>query len=546
MGIAGGIAYGGYRLADAASSYVNDVYGANQQYALKFPIQMEQAHAAAMSPFKSFGGDLIRGNLVGAYGMDAAMKSAAMDSVMNTALRKETVKIQMKDLTLSGAFSNTLSRLVDPVARKGFDAAVNSFAMPAMGSAGMMAGAAMAASTVSATPLINKRVLQNDLARAVMKENQLNLDLAPGMAADFGAIKEAKVAQLTAGEQYILEAFSGGGPMGRVKSLRASGRSTAPVRMRDGTTRSAYEYYESRANAGGWDLGDDASEYQQLLSIGRGYKKIFGGHELVSAGIEGFGNLGQITKTAGIIGGNLSVAQAIKNDINGPGGLVGGAGGLDVAVGRELFQQIAQSALSTGMYGASTLNQTNRMAATFAFAGGADVAGQQRNMYGLGLANDLQRSFTSGSRSPFDKATSWQYAINATGGHYDASTIRLHEMAATDPSLLASIAYGGAKVPTWAEGLVSTGSARAYLTEQRTQSFAQVVDSQWTDPTRRSRLKFLRDNNNDPNKLIEKMLEGKGKVGSKEWFNAEREATEYLSGYLGGKGLSKREARRAV
>ena len=532
MGIGGIAAYGAYKIVNAGTDYMSNLYGREQQFAINYPIEQEQARAATMSPFKQFGMAHHNWNLREMIGFERAIDSSGARNVINRQdLWKETVDTKLKLMTPMGKITAATSA-VGPAA---IDFVYNG--SPNMGFMMGGAGSFSMPAPVKTVSDFQKLVLSKNemLSNFAMDEMKLQLDLGPQQAANISELAQAKMAQANSAEEYMMSAFSGGGPLSRTRSLRAMGRSTANIRLKGGGEASAYEWLEASALEHGRDLGDMAAEYQRVaLGIGRGYGKIFGGFGAISAGEAGFGNITEITRMAGMIGGSISGASSIERQINERGGLTGGRNGLDVAVSRDLFQNIAKTALDSGMYGINSLASVNRMVGTYVFAGGADSAGQQRNAYAYGLGAQLERSYTSGSRSPFDRASSWQDAIYGTGGTFNGSTIRLQEMGATDPRLLASIAYGNADVPFWAQGLVDKGSAKRYFESERKRSFATVVDEQWKDDHRRAPLlRQLRMSGNDPNNVIDQMLRGK-KVASPEWFNAQWEAVELLGSMQGG------------
>ena len=534
-GIAGAAVYAGYRVAGAVADDVRDIVGANQQYAINYPIQAEQARASAFSPQKSFARSIIGRDFLGMYGYNQAVDDPAFSkSITNLKVRQGIADLSFRNQM--GVLGELKSKVFDKAEVGGAFGVLNQMTM-AGGGIGAMSGIPMM-SKVPVPDLYTPYGLdaKGIVSRADILKANINMSVAPEAAASLTSLVEAKKAQLSAAGEYFLGAMSGGGALGRVKSLRGAGLSTADV-MVNGTPMSAYEHYQSQALGGGWDVGDLASGYQQVLGIGRGYLKTFGRTGLLSAGIEGFGNIGQIVKNAGMITGSIGEAGLYGNFVNGRGGWTGGAGGLDVSVARELFQNISQGALGTGMYGGQTLGIASAQMARYVAGGGADVAGQQRYAMAYGMGGDLERSYTSGSRSPFDKAASWQDAIYATGGTYDARTIRLQEMGATDPRMLAAIAYGGAKVPGWASELVDPTSAKAYLESSRTRSFASVVDEQWANtPQHAAALKVIRENKNDPNAYFASKLNDRslGKVGSQKWMEAEWDAAMFAASFLGG------------
>jgi hypothetical protein len=389
---------------------------------------------------------------------------------------------------------------------------------------------------ITSTALINTSASNGDIARYDIARKKAEAEAISESAAGIVSVKDSVIRQKTSLDEYYENAFSGGGALSRVKTMRSFGRSTAPIKFRDGSSAEAYEWTQAQALAQGRDFGDMAQEYHQVqLGIGRGYNKVFGGYGAVSAGEAGFGNITQIAKIAGMITGSTGGAGTIIDNIQ---GMTNGKNGIDVAVSRDLFQTLAQNALNSGMSGASSFNQVNRMVGTYVSAGGSNVATQQRNAYGYGLGGQLEQSYTSGSRSPFDKISSWQDSIYGTGGVFDGGTIRLQEMGATDPRLLASIAYGGAKVPTWADGLIDQNSARIYLEQSRKRPFATVVDELWANrPKQASILSKIREGGGDPNSFFESRLSGL-KRGSTEWWEAEATAAEEAGGILGGNKMA--------
>jgi len=111
-------------------------------------------------------------------------------------------------------------------------------------------------------------------------------------------------------------------------------------------------------------------------------------------------------------------------------------------------------------------------------------------------------------------------------------------MGATDPRLLASIAYGGANVPAWAEGLIDQKSARGYLEQSRKRPFATVVDELWANrPKQSAILKKIREGGGDPNSFFESRVAGI-RVGSKEFYSTVNEAAPEAGGILGGNKIA--------
>jgi hypothetical protein len=528
LGVAGAVAYGAYRLADAGSGYVNNVRAANLDYQVNFPLVQEQTVGGAMGPFKNFGRAALTGNIMQMSAFREAAQSSAYGALIDPAKRKEMVAAKLKDWTLSGRLANEFSIIADPHAGKVFAAGVNAMATVPMSSAGGMIPMA----GMSSTQLINPNSSNGDIARYAIARKRAEAEVISESASGVSSLVEAKVHQNTSIDEYYLNAYTPQGSLGRIKTMRSFGRSTAPIKFKDGTTAQAYEYLQAEALGQGRDFGDMAAEYHQVqLGIGKGFNKVFGGYGAVSAGEAGFGNITQIAKMAGMLTGSVSGAGTIVDNIQ---GMTNGRNGVDVAVGRDLFQSLAQDAISSGMYRGNGLNQVNRMIGTYVAAGGADSAQQQRNSWAYGLGGQLEKTYTSGSRSPFDTVSSWQDSVYGTGGVFDASTIRLREMGATDPRLMAAIAYGGAKVPVWADGLIDQKSARGYLEQSRKRPFATVVDELWAaKPKQAAILAKIREGGGDPNSFFESRVAGI-KVGSPEFYQAVNLASQEAGGILGG------------
>jgi hypothetical protein len=515
LGIAGAVGYGAYRLADAASGWVADVTQKNVNYQMQYPLVQEQAVGYAMAPFKNFGRSALSGNITQMSAFREATQSPAYAALIDPTKREVLIQAKTNELILSGRVTNALQDRMDPLLNKkgGF---LNTLTPNSIGEDGKEYNRGEAV----------------ELSRHAIARQFAEADVRAQTSSDIQSLVQAKVNQNTSVDEYYLNAYSPQGSLSRIKTMRSFGRSTAPTKFKDGTTAQAYEWLQAEALGQGRDFGDMAQEYHQVqLGIGRGYNKVFGGYGAVSAGEAGFGNITQIAKMAGMLTGSVSGAGTIVGNIQ---GMTNGRNGVDVAVSRDLFQTLSQDALSSGMSGASSFNQVNRMVGTYVSAGGSDVSIQQRNSWAYGLGSQLEKSYTSGSRSGFDKASSWQDSIYGTGGIFDGGSIRLQEMGATDPRLLASIAYGGAKIPTWADGLIDQTSARGYLEQSRKRPFATVVDELWANrPKQASILKKIREGGGDPNSFFESRLSGL-KIGGSEWWKEERLASEEAGGILGG------------
>jgi hypothetical protein len=357
-----------------------------------------------------------------------------------------------------------------------------------------------------------------------IKQEQLMSDQGERMNAAHGA----KMGQMNPYTAMMADEI-GQNFMGRFKTLAGAGLSSRIIHKKNRPDMTAYEYYNESAMRQGWDNGDRAANYQSLLGIGKGYGKLLGGFSLLSAGQAGFGSLGGDVKTAGMIGGSVGAAGSYLSLINKKNGLTGSGGGLDVAVSNSLFGGIASSALGTGMYGSENLNWVTKNVATMVYGGGADVAGQQRAAYGFELGNNQMRTYTSGSRSPLNRAISNEVAMAVAGGFGGASRDLMRM--ANDPRLLASVA-GGAALPEWADPTIDKAMVGKFLGRQRAGLFADVMDNTWsTDPDTTRLLSEVRSSG-DYNSVITKNLEGL-KKRSTAWWKEEHRLNVKLGRALG-------------
>jgi hypothetical protein len=268
--------------------------------------------------------------------------------------------------------------------------------------------------------------------------------------------------------------------MGRVGALRSAGMSTSFVNARliDGGRgmMPAYEAMESRLMKGGWSIADQAAGHQQFLGIGAGYEGRAGSAiGLISAGIGGLSNLGQLTRAGGILGGSVGAADAFRRQAMASVG----RGGLDVSVGRDLLGGLSSRAMQLGQFGAgdTAASYMSGMAALVAGGSGAplDVAQQQRRMGLVQQGVGALGRFTNGTGSPFDKASSLMGAMGAMGG-YSGGAEGLQRMS---PDVLMGIANGG-EVPTWAAAQgITSDSAKRMLGFGARSPFFQVYDEQF-------------------------------------------------------------------
>ena len=506
LGLVGDAGYAGYRVGAALTDMGANTYYANQAFALENPVLIQQKLAAAMSPFRG----MATAGISKDYASMLAWKRVwsnpeIMRSVTDVELNKESI-LRLQDQL---GFTGMAKSLASTVALK-------------------LSGAGLSvsdwASEASRLSIPDAQMKSTWDIQTRVRQEQLYADMGGRLDAAKAA-EDAKMNPYTA----LMANEIGQNFMGRFQSLASAGLTSGIIHRKGQPDMTAYEYYNAAAMERGWTPGERSSNYQALLGLGRGYSSVLGGFNLVSAGMAGFGSLGQDVKEAGMIGGNVGAAAEYLRLINKRGGLTGTGGGLDVSVSNQLFGGLAQSALGTGMYGAGNLDWVSQNMAAMIYGGGNDVAGQQRAAYGFDMGNQQMRTYTTGSRSPFNRALSNEAAMAAAGGFSGASMdlMRL----AQDPRLLSSIAAGakGAKIPRWVDSSVTRGMVQKFMARERAGLFADVMDKPLSsDPMTANLLRQVRSSGGDYTSVITSNLEGL-KRGSKEWWKQEH----YLAVKLG-------------
>lgn len=505
----------GYNFANSITAMGANVYNANQQFAVSHPISLQQNIAGAISPFRAIANAGIGKN----YASMLAWKQVfarpdIMKAVSDVRLNKETIATAMEDRIVNGRMKELWSRFQ----RAG--AVTIGLEVSDWATKEAEAGRSIPDADLKSMRALERQLKQEQL---MSQRGQALNDAHAAVAAQMNPYTSLMVNEI--GQNYI----------GRYRTLAGAGLRTGIIRRPGQPDMTSYEYYEAQARRQGFTNADRPSNYQQVLGIGRGYNRIFGGFTLLKASIGGFGNLGEIAKTAGMIGGSV---DAGKHYSLGLAQHTVGRGGIDVAVGRDLYGSISKAALGTGMYNSENLNWSTQNMAAMVYGGGQDVAGQQRSLYGFQIGNELNQTYTSGSRSPLHRLIAVQSAIAATGNKWDGAAIDLLKIG-NDPRLLNSLAAGG-KIPGWADASLTKEMIQAHQAGLRRGKFAEVVDSvvASSDPTRRALAKELRENQNDPNLVIGKYMrrfeEAGGKKGSRGWMKQAGYLSEKFGGMLPG------------
>lgn len=432
-----------------ATGAMEDSRTARLNYVLNEPIERMSRRAAMAAPFRQLYSQAAGGDVAGVHAFRMAMRRPEVrDMISGQSVQRDALA-----RLLSGQTSNKLSAFGK--------------SLTGMGAITMEELSNKISGNADLTPREKRTAMQ-------IAEEQAVRNIGPEQAQLLQKAVASQAQLLNPQTQALMNRVYGGA-MGRVKTMRSLGMGAGEVTLPNGQRVSAYEHKEAQLARGGWDFGDEAAGRQQILGIGAGYggRGGVGRLELVSAGIGGLSNAADLTRAGGILGGGRTA---------GPGFLRGtvqrsiGAGGLDVAVGRDFFGHASQRALAGGQFGAGNTFATYAGSAAGLIGGGVgsplDVAEQQRRMAMLQGGTAEFGGFTSGSKAPLYQMTSLLASAGAAGGYGSASE-SLNRMS---PEVLTAIARGGA-VPEWARSQgVTAEMATRFLDKSRRAPLYEVVD----------------------------------------------------------------------
>jgi hypothetical protein len=268
------------------------------------------------------------------------------------------------------------------------------------------------------------------------------------------------------------------------KDLPARSRLQAMRKMADDNNAQKsdriYDYDKIRAKltAQGRDEGDLGAGYQQMLGIGRGFGRYLNGiGDFISPGEAGLTNAAQLARAGGILGGSAKAgASFLRGSVQGSIG----AGGIDVAAGRDMFGSMSTALIAQGNMGTGDTAAAYMRGMASVVGGGfgapLDVGSQLRTMNQLGVGGQNLNDFTLGNKAPLYKATGLLGAIGAVGG-YGAGAVALSKMSS---EVIAGSMRSG-EIP---EGLASLGitpeQVRKYGMYQRKAPFFELRRDQFS------------------------------------------------------------------
>ena len=234
-----------------------------------------------------------------------------------------------------------------------------------------------------------------------------------------------------------------GNALGRTMAYRGLGLGGGTIKDKDGNYKTALEAHRAKLLARGWDIPNEESARQAILSIGTGFNQVYGqsSNALMGMGMSGLSNLPQLMKLGGMLTGSLSGSKGFIDNVLQASI---GTGGLDVAPGRELVQSLAEMALKSGQFGIG--NAAGDMIKHYAglvhgYQGYEfDTAEQHRRSMNIQLGLAEFGQYTSGKAAPMYDVMRQVSAIQATGGKWSYMTDVLSNL---PPALQKSITEDG-------------------------------------------------------------------------------------------------------
>ena len=500
----GGIGVGAaaVKLYDFAAQSFESVRAGRANWTLNKPFEQMQAAAGVASVPGGVFSAVNKQDLGYVMAFNRVMNSKKIqDSINNIGLRREEIALKFADSPLS---STSAIRAVKDWAQSGASDTLENI-MTSGGPQGLsevdrssLLGIARQKALMEAPQQLASQIntgVQNQMALTPMQTMLANDVYGNAM----GRVRALRSVGMSAGivaakvSPYSDEVSSADS---FTSSVASNGREVARTKVNGSINKwnkenagSVYEMHVAKLNKDGWDISDEAAGRQQILGIGAGYGGALGRIEAVSAGIGGLSNIADLTKFGGILGGSVGAARAFKQQVQHSIG----RGGVDVAVGRDLFQGLGHSAMAQGSWGAGNTFSSYASAAASVVGGGpgvpTDVAEQQRRMGMLTSGNAAFGSMTSGALAPLYTATSVLGSIGAAGGWGGASE-GLRKMS---PELLTSVMRGG-ELPTWASSIgITKGMASGFLNEQRKTPLFEVNDQMFRGTEAGALLKRVRE-----------------------------------------------------
>ena len=467
VGLLGGAALGAAVLWNYGAGAFEDVRPAQVAFTQNSPFIKRQAASAGLSLFQDQFGAAQSGSVSRVMAFRRAMSDPeVMKSINSTQLDKELLmsKFSQSPLSLGSAYKKGKDWLQN-VASEGFQSAAQGLSF--MG--------------------LFDRVQNASLTELPAEAKKSILDL--GMAQAYGGLTEDKVNKIRQAARFeelrqdprtsMLADRIYGGAEGRLNTARMAGRGVGFNKA--GGLK--YELWESSLKRGGWSPENEAAGHQQLLQIGAGYSAAISPISITALGMAGLGNASQIAQMGGILGGSVG-AGSLKSGLLGQLQHSIGKGGLDVAVGRDLFSSLGAGMMQAGTWGNGNLAST-ALGNAASFVGMVDANGhptidvsqQQRMMSMYTQGNAAGGTFTKGTGAPIYNAMSLQSAISAMGGY----SIGTESMRGLDVNQLIAIKNGG-DIPAYYRDQFTKDEVVKFLDKTKNMSLSTISDSSLIRP----------------------------------------------------------------
>jgi hypothetical protein len=455
------IAFGAYKAYDYIAHAWDKQREAQMDWALEKPFFLEQQRATVAAPYNRAYGAARGGDVSYLAAFHSALKDKSIVGAMNNVvLQEEQIAHIFQGAAPGKAIGYYMKKYVESGAANTFEG-IRNFIM------GPDAGGLNTEEKRSALAIAEEKAR----AEVPMQFSSKFGEVVSNIQAHMGPIRKEAMNRI---QQNALS---------EVQQLGAMGLSTGIRNVKDVDTGrwydiSAFEDETAKLLKGGWTPGDKAAGYQQLLGIGRGFKNAVNPIELISAGIGGLGNAAALTRVGGVLGGSVGAAKDFYyNTVQGTIGI----GGLDVAVGRDLYQSVMEGAFQTGQYGYGGVAQgyAEHLGGLVGYGSEKDVAQQLKYMdmtqRGMGRLN----AYGTGKAAPLYKGLGLIGAISAMGGYGKGA----EDLAEVDTGVLMGIAEGNKSVPGYlAANGVTPAAIKSELAFRRRMMSAEMPSDRMLGP----------------------------------------------------------------
>jgi hypothetical protein len=441
FGLVGGALAAGVGIYDHLTGAGQDTRQAQLQYSLSEPILRQQRTAQALSPFATGYARVRHGDI--AYGV--AQKAAMADvEVMNAVKNKERktelalLKSKITDATLGGLRDRITSATGVGVATGAASMMTRDVLKFGFGAwAGGKASDFFGLKDGSKSMMDDSMIQQSSMSMRNIREQIALKSIPVDMSSETQSITEAKLAQMSPRLKEIMNNMLANS-MRDTQVARAGFMATGQYTdKKTGEIRDYSLERQERLLRRGY-TEEELAGMRAGLHSSAGHAYIKYGDYAMGARAGGIGNIGELYKVGGIMGGSVDaghdfVRNLVQKNI--------GRGGLDITSGSAMFGRIGNRAmeLAGAGYGTGDLSSYMKNFSNLVYGSGMSTPEQQVREMQLINGTASNQGLTSGSTAPLYKAISAMASISSAGGYGALS----ESLQSTPIEMLRQIAGGG-------------------------------------------------------------------------------------------------------